>query len=179
MKNMDKRRVENKQIFGNAYLIANSLASGFPKHQFYVRLLTDVWNDRHELVETILADNSIEKTVKLFMRYPGYGGFLGYEFAMDMEMLGFLSDPEDKHTWANPGPGARRGLNFVFGRDRNERFKSGQALAEMQTLYEVMQEILEDHVYDYLDMRFIENGLCETSKYCAIASTGRAKRRYT
>ena len=177
MKRMDKHRAQNKPIFGNAYMIASTLIKkGTQKHGFYVNLLGNVWKDRKKLLDSIVTHNTLENVMTQFMQYPGYGGFLGYELAMDMEMTGILVDPIDRLTWANAGPGAKRGLNFVFGRDKKAR--PADPLEEMRYLYEIAPSFLQPHVVDYLDMRFIENGLCETSKIASILSTGRAKRKF-
>ena len=166
-------------MFGNAYLITNSLTKGAPKHVYFINLMEDIWNDRETLVELIQSCNSLQETMQLFTGYPGYAEFLGYELALDMEMVGILINPKDKHTWANPGPGARRGLNYVHGRDKNYKQPTSDFLDEMKVLYEEAEYFLEPHIdLDHFDMRCIENGLCETGKYYSVLQTGRAKRRY-
>jgi hypothetical protein len=170
--------VKTKQIWGNAYLMVNSMTAGAPKHQMYVKgPFTEVWHDRHELLKFIQDDPSLEAVTKRFTKYQGYAEFLGYELALDMEMLGLLHDPVDKYTWANPGPGARRGLNFVFGRDRKFQQPVGKFLDEMRLLFDESIYFLQPHIKRW-DMRCIENGLCETSKYASVLTTGRAKRRF-
>jgi phosphoenolpyruvate carboxylase len=78
-------------------------------------------------------------------------------------------------TWANPGPGAKRGLNRVFGREVSESLTSFQANEEMQNLLRICKEALyhEDPMFADLEMRDIEHSLCETDKYLRAKVDGR------
>lgn len=170
-------------MFGNAYLMVNSMTAGRPKHQFYIEdLFPLVWNDRRAIVKEIRKVGTLQGAMKVFGRYPGYGEFLAYELALDMEMMGVLREPKDKFTWANPGPGARRGMNLVRGRDVRASQPTKLFIAEMQDLFVrasffVDKEILSPDRYPF-DMRCIENGLCETGKYFSVLQKDQAKRRY-
>lgn len=180
MARFDNARANNKQIFGGAYLIANSLASGFPKHQFYVRLLTKIWKDKAWLLRVVTENGTLQHASEILQEYPGIGGFLGYEFALDLEANDILIAPDDKYTWANIGPGARRGINFIEGVDRNTRRNQKDCLLWLRDMYDIASEFIDLRViylYD-IDMRLLENGLCETSKYASVLTTGRAKRKY-
>jgi hypothetical protein len=160
-------------------MITNSMTTGAPKHEFYHKLFTQVWNTREKLYDEIVESGSLEKSCKIFQRYPGVGGFIAYELALDMQMMGILADPEDETTWCSIGPGAIRGLNFIFDRERGKKINQKQALEECQWLYKEHPRFIKPHVDDSrINMRFIENGLCETSKYVSVLTTGKAKRRY-
>lgn len=165
-------------LFGSAYLMTNSLMEGMSKHEYFINnVFNKLWEMRTTLLHSIVNNGTLQHATKLFTQFPGYSDFLGYEFALDAEMLGLFS-PTDKYTWANPGPGARRGLNFVFGRPRDYKQPTQAFLEEMQWLLDESVFFLEPHVEEPFDMRCIENGLCETSKYASVLTTGRAKRRY-
>jgi len=158
--------------------MVNSMMGGMPKQEYYTTHVFDkVWEMRTYLLQRMRAEPTLEQTTQLFKQFPGYADFLGYEMALDMQMLGLLK-PTDDHSWANPGPGARRGLNYIFGRPRNYTQPTRKFLEEMRWLYDESVYFLEPHVNEPFDMRCIENGLCETSKYASVLTTGRAKRRY-
>ena len=81
------------------------------------------------------------------------------------EAKGSLGDEaRDIMTWANPGPGAKRGLNRIHGRPLNKQIKSDINIGEMQVLLELSQEWLHGQVPS-LEMRDIEHTLCEFDKY--------------
>jgi len=164
-------------VFGNAYLMTNSLTAGAPKHHFYIKIFETVWEQRVRFCQEIRNNPRLEYTTKMFSMVPGYAAFLGYELALDMEMLGLLENPTDKYTWANPGPGARRGLNFLRGRPRDFQQPVAKFLDEIRWLLDESVYFLWRHVPS-VDMRAMENGLCETSKYASVLETGRAKRKF-
>lgn len=178
---LDAAYKEGHSVFGNAYLMTNSMTAGAPKHHFYLDVFDTVWEQSPRFAKELKDHPTLEHATKMFTSVPGYASFLGYELALDMEMIGLLVDPVDKYSWANPGPGARRGLNHIFGRDRNFQQPVPKFLQEMRELFYESTFFLEPHVgvrYPF-DMRCIENGLCELGKYVRARETGRSKRRYT
>jgi len=98
-----------------------------------------------------------------------------------------MPKPTDVYTWANPGPGARRGLNRIFrggpknGPDKN---KNEQFVAEMRHLLELansgeQEPHVGQHVPLPLEMREIEHSLCEFDKYMRVLKDeGRPRSRY-
>ena len=76
-------------------------------------------------------------------------------------------------TWANPGPGCRRGLAELFGDDRNPVSKMQYLLDEATNKSECWPDS-----YPPLEMRDIEHTLCEYSKYVRVCRGGWTKRRY-
>ena len=167
-------------MFSNAYVVVNSMVTGYRKHRWYMEVMfPSIWEQATRFVQELEQHPTLEHATRMFTSLPGIAAFLGYEFALDMEMLG-LFEPTDSYTWANPGPGARRGLNFLLGRERVFRQPTVKFLEELLELYDiVVPALLGDHINpDLFDMRCIENGLCETSKYASVLTTGRAKRLY-
>ena len=177
-KRLDSYVAAGGSVFGNAYLMTNSLTKGRPKHHFYIDIFDKVWENSQEFYMRLQDDPRLEAATKMFTEIPGYADFLGYELALDMEMVGLMPPPTDKFTWANPGPGARRGLNFIRGRPRDFRQPVTKFLDEMRWLHDESILFLYEHIKEPFDMRCIENGLCETSKYASVLQTGRAKRRF-
>ena len=90
---------------------------------------------------------------------------MAYEAVTDMNYTPVLAEAVDKNTWANAGPGAKRGLNRIHDRD----LKYGRAdwNKEMKQLLEhkeyfVRRDLNISHI---IDMRCIEHSLCEWDKY--------------
>lgn len=71
-------------------------------------------------------------------RSPCLGEFMTYEVACDLRHTALLARALDVNTWANLGPGARRGLNRIFrglsGKAADKAIPLGAALGEMQAL---------------------------------------------
>jgi hypothetical protein len=82
-------------------------------------------------------------------------------------------------TWANPGPGANRGANRVFGRPFDTKNKREALIEEMRMLLSLSedsdlwpQEKMNtkklwkyDHKWPTWEMRDVEHTLCEFDKY--------------
>lgn len=64
-----------------------------------------------------------------------FGPFHSYEIVTDLRHTALLDKAPDIMTWANPGPGARRGANRVNGREKTDHSVSRDGLIEeMQVL---------------------------------------------
>lgn len=122
--------------------------------------------------------SSLEAFVKWMTQFESWGGFMAYEVACDLRWAsGWLDESPDLYTWANPGPGARRGLNRVFNRPLK------QALNDKQAVIEMRQLLVGSVNYHWtvrfprqLEMRDIEHSLCEFDKWCR-AKNGEGKPR--
>ncbi len=113
---------------------------------------------------------------------PYQGHFTAYEIVTDLSHTCVLENATDIMTWANPGPGAQRGLGWlpngrIFGRGRED-------IEEMNYL---MREILRlsrpgsfywPEVWPQWTMREVEHWLCEYDKYCRARAGQRLKRRF-
>lgn len=102
---------------------------------------------------------------------PYLGPFHSYEIVTDLRFTKLLEDSPDINTWANPGPGCKRGLNRVFGRDLREKIPLEQRMNEMRLLLkhahyvgEHQLEVWPEH-WPKWEMREVEHTLCEFDKY--------------
>ncbi len=94
------------------------------------------------------------------------GDFMAYEIVTDLRHTDLLCNAPDIMTWANPGPGAMRGLNRIHGRDLGGRGNRDQFIKEMQELLKASRfkkYWLED--WQRWEMRDVEHTLCEFDKY--------------
>ena len=131
---------------------------------------------------------SLEKTWREYLPYAGFSGFMAYEVVTDLRHTAHLQDADDIQTWANAGPGAKRGLNRIHGRVVNQTIKIDQLNAEMKELLDVSDEInqttMDTGLYlanwvDSLEMRDIEHCLCEYDKYERVRlGEGRPRSKY-
>lgn len=108
----------------------------------------------------------MEDTWKWLRQFPYLGSFHSYEIVCDLRYTALLENAPDRMTWANPGPGARRGLNRIHGRELKLPIKREQAIDEMRALLEMAPEKFEKHFEDCVpwEMREVEHTLCEFDK---------------
>lgn len=129
-------------------------------------VLGRLWENRAWLVEEL--STSLERATQALRNFHGWGGFMAYEVVTDLRWTRYLEKASDIYTWANPGPGANRGLNRYHGRPLKLRLKDSVLVEEMRDLLAIAngpESLLQVHVPRPLEMRDIEHSLCEFDKY--------------
>ena len=97
-----------------------------------------------------------------------------YPIDLDKVADALLEAYKDIMTWANPGPGAMRGLNRIFGRPLDSKQKKPLFIQEMRELLALLNNTPLP-----LEMRDIEHCLCEFDKYERTRlGQGRPRSRY-
>ena len=121
---------------------------------------------------------------------PFQGPFLAYEVVTDLRHTDLLDKAPDINTWANAGPGAKRGLNRLHGRPLNgglpltskPRLATQQANEEMIDLLELSRDTKywpNNEDYPPWELREVEMFLCESDKYLRVVSgQGRPRSLY-
>lgn len=108
------------------------------------------------------------------MRLEGLGSFLAAQVVADLKNTKGhpLTEATDWNTWAAPGPGSLRGLQWYYP---DERVTLGN--------FERLITLAYDELYEFLPvgtcMQDLQNCFCEFDKYMRVKSgTGRSKRNY-
>lgn len=178
-----RRKDANKKIFTGAYMMTGSGSDGGHKHETANRTLSLIWRDRKSIADYIRSSMRMSTTTSWFTRYPMISDFVSYEFACDLRHTKVLKGAVDIYEWANPGPGAKRGILRIANENVNpvyecKKITDNEALHAMRTL--LKQSVL--HLKDYmhiLEMRDIEHTLCEFDKYQRVLNDeGRPRSRY-
>lgn len=174
LKEMKKR---GDQIFTGAYIITNS-GKKRPKTDIICEALTAAWNRRETFVEYACKVNTLEMMCEALQVLPTVGKFIAYEIVTDLRHTRMLDTARDVFTWANPGPGAKRGLNRLHNREVKRAVKDTTCVTEMRELLEVANKKKHKHV-PKLEMRDIEHSLCEFDKYMRVKQDeGRPRSKY-
>lgn len=112
---------------------------------------------------------TLESVWEWLRKFPYLGDFMAYEIVTDLRHTSLLNKAPDIHRWANPGPGAMRGLNRMAGRDLKARLPKQQFIDEMWALLEISEDReLWPGDWPSLEMRDIEHSLCELDKYLRV-----------
>src|SRR3990167_3089511 len=166
LKILRERIKSGKNAYTGAYMLTGTLGGDKPS-QTVNKILTPLFKNP----PVFIPNMTLEAAWGLYRGRPGFGDFLSYEVVSDLRYTRYLMDAPDILTWANPGPGAKRGLHRVWGRpvrhkvDRSYvQVSHAQALDEMRFLLGVSRKFLKDYVPN-LELREIEHGLCEWDKY--------------
>ncbi len=173
------------RVFTGAYIISN-FGQRRPKQEVIVEdVLAPFAEECKAIAKVARKTRSLQATFEAMSHLYGFGGngFMAYEIVSDLRHTKVLHDCEDNLTWANAGPGAKRGLNRIHERPLNAPVRPQQALEEMQELWrgairdgKVGQHIVKQARFE---MREIEHSLCEFDKYMRVHNDeGRPRGRY-
>lgn len=172
-----------KPLVGAAYMITTPV--GFDKLGGIMEVVRPFWEN--QLNYALIAKHELptmRELVEWLSQFHYIGGFRAYEMACDLQYTNFFT-PRDTMSWANPGPGAARGIDrIVNGRlvDLYHNRKRDQEL-----LVKCMRDLLSlANQVDYWpgnwprwDMRTVEHTLCEFDKYQrALSGEGKPKQNY-
>lgn len=160
-----------RKLFSDAYMIAGRDLTGKTKVAGVCDRLDFAWEHRRRLYKAIRQDNTLKQATWWLQEIPGVAAFMAYEVVTDLRHTPVLSDAADIMTWANPGPGAVRGLQRLYGKDR---VKPKNAVELMQELFAQAPE----YTALPLEMRDIEMSLCEVDKYLRAKNGEGNVRRY-
>lgn len=156
------------KVFTGAFVITNQGISA-PKEEVVVDIFLKGLHDvRHKVIEVAQTTKSWEKTADVVRAVQGYGGsgFMAKELLVDCYHTPILRGCVDRNTWTPAGPGARRGLNRLYGRETEKALNERQALKEMLELFALREQYLEPHVdLRKIDLHGVQFSLCEFDKY--------------
>jgi hypothetical protein len=128
---------------------------------------------------------SLEHCWEWLRQFPYMGDFMAYEVVTDLRYTYLLEDAHDILTWANPGPGAARGLCRILDVPLDDLNRGSKK--DRETMMGLMQEILAasrdpanwPSEWPAWEMREVEHTLCEFDKIeRARNDQGRPKQRY-
>jgi hypothetical protein len=109
----------------------------------------------------------------------GLGDFMAAQLVADLKYLPFLSGAEDWWIFAAPGPGSKRGLNAVLGRDMNTHWKGLEWFEKIQELREAENKVLVPQGIGPFHAQDTQNHCCEFSKYTKVMTgVGRPRQTY-
>jgi alpha-glutamyl/putrescinyl thymine pyrophosphorylase clade 1 len=181
---MDGRRARGAQVYTGAYMIrAEPALPGKSKNHYMChKVLGGVWTASYVAGLVDHRGNwlhpTLQASTEALMAFYGWGGFMAYEVVTDMRHTRYLCNAPDIFTWANPGPGAKRGLNRLYGRPLTAPIRVPQQVAEMRLLLEQSGKHLPLD-FPRLEMRDVEHWLCEFDKYQRVATgEGRPRSKY-
>ncbi len=167
-------RDNNDRIYGPAYILTAGGQSG-PKYLYTVEKVLRPIANRCRLFG-LGQKLSLQDIQHELIKYIGFGNFIAYEVGSDLRWTRYYNN-QDHNIWANPGPGAKRGLSRLFYGHKDENIKPEKMLNLMQLLLIHSRSELR-HMPPF-EMREIEHSLCETDKYLRVKlGEGRPKQKY-
>lgn len=162
------RQARGEKLYTGAYMLnAHGTKPDDPKDKAFFTtklVLESVWKNREHIRTEFMR--GMRTAWASLLPHHGWGPFTAYEVVCDARYTryGILKAwRDDAMTWANAGPGAKRGLNRLAGREVRPVLAEEVALKEMRAY---LAAISPRWPYrPKLELREIEHSLCEFDKY--------------
>jgi hypothetical protein len=152
------------KVFSGAYIINQMIkgGTGIPKGEYLAKFVLDpLWKARETCRPR--KGEKLEAVCERWTQFKGVGGFIAAQVIADVKYTKVLLEAPDWHIWAASGPGSRRGLNLVLGREKDNNWEEGAWLAALQDLrVQFNDKVGPTLIVHAQDM---QNVLCEFSKY--------------
>lgn len=169
---LNNRTARGLKNFSPAYMITGTLG-GTKVQQIVQKVVTPISRSRPGINRS-----SMEESCQVLIPYAGFSTFIAGQVVSDLRW-GLKGKWEDRLTWAPVGPGSRRGLNIVLGREASSPMKQEEFTFHFQSLIEGLKSELPSSLTDRLEAIDYQNCLCEIYKYTkTINGEGRPKQLY-
>jgi hypothetical protein len=167
-------RARGQKVFTSAYVITNGGIS-LPKEEVVVNhYIRALYTNIPEILGNY--ENKFEIYAKRMYQLKGFGGtgFMTKEVLSDVLLSGVV-DFTDKYEWSPVGPGALRGLGWMFPNSRHNIPKGDKAVPLLRMIAKDLK--LEPWMPQFgkeLDLHGIQFAMCELDKYARTLYDGGA-----
>lgn len=168
LKVLEARKKFGKKVYTSAYLLGGGVPEGTSKAQYLVyNVLNPLWkeNKKEQNADGAEFPSTLEGMWQWLLTFTGFGNFLAYETVTDLRHTRYLCEASDIQTWANAGPGAKRGLNRLYKRDLKAGSSQQKLLDEMILVMNWLKCERNPLILPQLELRDVEHSLCEFDKY--------------
>lgn len=171
LSHMRVKKQTGAPIFTGAHMTYSGV--GDKLEWFASECLYPTWEKRATIAGTLRKRGTIEGAFERLKKIPGVGPFVAYEIACDLR-FSLLREAPDVLTWANVGPGSKRGL---------ERLGLAPKVWSMTQLLDLApRSAFARHLggdNPLFELREIEHWLCEFDKYERVRTgVGKPRARF-
>ena len=156
------RKDKGEKVWTGAYMIGTQ-GNAKDKPLFIAEnVLQPLWDRREELRPK--DGMTLESFARPIINTKNQGTFMVGQIVADIKYAGPLLTAADWETWTVSGPGSRRGLNRVMGRDLGKGWNDKDFGAQMILLRNEVNNGLPSWM-EPLHAQDLQNCLCEFDKY--------------
>lgn len=159
---IEKRRTLGEKVWTGAYMIGTQGHAKDKPLFIAENVLQPLWDNRKELRPQ--PGMTLEEFARPIINTKNQGTFMVGQIVADIKYAGPLQNAEDWWTWTVSGPGSRRGLNRILGRDLQRGWNDKDFRTAVAHLAMELMELLPPWM-EKLHAQDIQNCLCEFDKY--------------
>ena len=195
MRPVNSLKQRGEKVFSGAYIVSTNGREMDKAEYLVTHVLAPLWKDRKKFSLSIANWRTrYNKRLELYhdalMQYNGMGSFMAAQVIADIKYDNtIVNDCDDWWTFAASGPGSRRGLNRVLGREYNAPWTEKVWRTQLEDLRSTVNSMLRDYslwdpgknkrVFLKLHAQDLQNCLCEFDKYERVRlGQGRPRSRY-
>ena len=179
-------------VFTGAYMIKAGNGEPGIKIPSVCAAITNVWKQQQRLINVAREKQTLQDLWRELTMFNHLGPFMSYEIVCDLRYTDLLKNAKDVNTWANPGPGALRGLLRMSGGTIPMNNRGGpkravtvkNPLDKMIKLLHWLWDVMPKDMPRF-ELREVEHSACEFDKMCRALdimtkgpSSGKMKRTY-
>lgn len=164
-------RIANQPIFNSAYLMTGSHHDYIEfgsKHERWLRMIEKEFVNG-PLISKILSAKSMEQVFEYFLSCPFIGGFLAYQYTIDLNYSNLIDFSEN--SFVKAGIGAIRGIKKCFIDLGKYSYEDA-----IKYTYENLDKYREKYEHSNFNNLFgreptlidLQNCFCETDKYLRV-----------
>lgn len=177
IKVLHDRRDRGEKVWTGAYMIGTQ-GNAMDKAKFIAEgVLTPLWSNRKNLRPR--EGDTLQSFAERIIAVKNQGRFMVGQIVADAKYADpILMQADDWDTWAVSGPGSRRGLNRIVGRELKASWKEPEFLRVLTDLREIVNGNLPSSMEE-LHAQDLQNCLCEWDKYERVRlGQGKPRSRY-
>jgi hypothetical protein len=168
-------------IWRAAYMVRSDIEyAGQGKGDYLIEAqFKPAWEKR--MLMRPMADDTLNSYhMRLMDMLYGMGSFMAAQVVADLKYTLPLKEASDWKTFAASGPGSRKGLNAVMGRELTEPWTEDKWRTAHARMIDALQPMIKKKELDLkLDAQDWQNCLCEFHKWWkAYTGVGRPKQRF-
>lgn len=167
-----------KPIFNAAYIVSTN---GMTKQKnLYVaeNVLGPIWTKRNQTPPP--GRNECRKWADWLLQFQGMGDFMVNQIVTDYKYTDICIDADDWKSFVMAGPGTKRGINRLYGNDKNTALTREDAALELREIRDKIKPRCSKEINEHFnDLNNLSNCFCEYDKYMrALTGDGRPKQKY-
>lgn len=174
---LEQRKRDGEKVFTGAYMIHAGRDKTSKARYLADKVLSPMWQQR-KWIRPVKGDTLAEFYERLHAQ-KDMGSFMAGQVIADLKYAPILRHAKDWSTWAVSGPGSKRGLNRVMGRDKKANWKEADWKECLDELYDKISPKLIEAGLPPIHEQDLQNALCEFSKYERTRlGEGRPRQKY-